>query len=171
VRLRDVPREREQQRERVLRRRDHVRLRRVGDHDPALGRGPDVDVVDPDARAADRAQPLGAPDQVGGQLRRRADQDAVELADPALELAVLPVDAELDVEAGVAKQLNSGVPDLLLDENPGGVGHEETPTLTPASRKTVWAAPTPAPSSTSCPSSRSVISSAATVVTTSKAPK
>ncbi len=38
VRLRDVAREREQQRHRVLGGRDHVRLRRVGDDDPAFGR-------------------------------------------------------------------------------------------------------------------------------------
>ena len=53
VRLRDVAGEREQQRERVLGRRHDVRLRRVGDDDPALGGGRDVDVVDADAGAAD----------------------------------------------------------------------------------------------------------------------
>ena len=39
----------------------------------------------PDARAADHLQPLGALDQVGGQLRRRADDDRVVAADDLLE--------------------------------------------------------------------------------------
>ncbi len=50
VGLRDVARERQQQRHRVLGRGDDVRLRRVGDDDAALGRLGDVDVVDADAR-------------------------------------------------------------------------------------------------------------------------
>ena len=60
VRLRDVAREREQQRHRVLGRGHDVRLGRVGDDDPALGRGLDVDVVDAHAGAADHAQALRA---------------------------------------------------------------------------------------------------------------
>ena len=50
VRLRDVPREREEQADRVLGGRDDVRLGRVRDDDPAARRRLDVDVVDPDAR-------------------------------------------------------------------------------------------------------------------------
>ena len=56
VRLRDVARERDQQADRVLGRRDDVRLRRVRDDDPAPGRGVDVDVVDADPGAADHLQ-------------------------------------------------------------------------------------------------------------------
>ena len=89
-------------------------------------------------------------------LRGRADQDPVELADPPLELAVLPVVAELDVEAGRAQQVDARVADLLLDQNSAGaVGRVIAPGSrrraggTPASRNTRWAAPTPAPCSTS----------------------
>ena len=56
VRLRDVARERDEQPDRVLRRGDDRRLRRVRDHDPAPRRSFDVDVVDADARAADHLQ-------------------------------------------------------------------------------------------------------------------
>ena len=43
---------------------------------------------------------LTAPlDQLGGHLRRRADQDAVVVADALVELLLAPVDAEVDVEA------------------------------------------------------------------------
>ena len=100
VRLRDVAREREQQRHRVLGGGDDVRLRRVGDDDAALGRGRDVDVVDADAGAADRPCSFGRACSISSavDLRRRADQDAVVVADALGELAVLPVDAEVDVE-------------------------------------------------------------------------
>ena len=122
MRLRDVAEERERQRERVLGGGDRVRLGRVGDDDPALGRGRDVDVVDAGAGAADRPHPVGPLDQLGGHLRRRADHDRVELADPALELAVGPVGADLDVEA-LAQEVDAGVGDLLLDEDLGAVAH------------------------------------------------
>ncbi len=174
VRLRDVPREREQHPHGVLGGGDHIRLRRVRDDDAALGRRVHVDVVHSDAGPADRAEAVRLRDQVRVELRRRPDEHAVELADPALELAVLPVDAELDVEAGVAQQLDAAVADLLLDEyaRTGGarlrLAHAATGT--PASRNTRCAAETPVPSSTSAPSSFSVISSAAIVVTMSNAP-
>ena len=77
VRLRDVARERDEQADGVLGGRDDVRLGRVRDDDPAPRRRVDVDVVDADARAADHLQLVGALDQVGGQLRRRADHDRV----------------------------------------------------------------------------------------------
>jgi hypothetical protein len=117
VRLRDVARQREHQRDRVLGRRDDVRLRRVGDDDAALGRRGDVDVVDADAGAADHPQLLGAVDEVGGQPGRRADQDPVVVADALGELLVGPVEPEVDVEL-LAQQVDAGVGDLLLDEDP-----------------------------------------------------
>ena len=68
VRLRDVAGERHEQADRVLGSRDDGGLRRVGDDDPAARRRLDVDVVYADAGASDHLQPLGAVDQVGGQL-------------------------------------------------------------------------------------------------------
>ena len=56
VRLRDVARERDEQPDRVLGRRDDGRLGRVRDDDAAPRRRLDVDVVDSDARAADHLQ-------------------------------------------------------------------------------------------------------------------
>jgi hypothetical protein len=117
VGLRDVARERQHQRHGVLRGGHDVRLRRVGDDDAALGGRLDVDVVDPDAGAADHAQVVGARDQLGGQLRRRADEDAVVAADALRELLVAPVDPDVDGEA-LAQHVDAGLGDLLLDENP-----------------------------------------------------
>ena len=116
VRLRDVAGEREHQRERVLGRGDRVGLRRVGDDDPALGRGGDVDVVHADAGAADDAQVVGALDHLGVELRRAADQDPVVVADALEQLLAGPVGAEVDVEA-LAQHVDAGLGDLLRDED------------------------------------------------------
>ena len=123
--LRDVAAEREHQRHRVLGRGDRVRLGSVGDDDAALGGRLDVDVVHARSGPADHLEPLGAVDQVRCELGGRADQDAVELADPLLELRAVPVEAELDVEA-LPQQLDAGVGDLLLDEDLGLLVHRLT---------------------------------------------
>ena len=117
VRLRHLARQRQQQRERVLRGRDHVRLRGVGDDHAALRGGVHVDVVHPHPGPADRLEALRPGEQVRVELGGGADQDAVELADAALELVLVPVEAELHVQAGVAQQLDAGVADLLPYED------------------------------------------------------
>jgi hypothetical protein len=116
VRLRDVAREREQHRHRVLGGGDDVRLRGVDDDDAALGRGGDVDVVDADAGAADDAEARALLDQVGGHLRRRADEDAVVLADASRQIEVVCVERGVDVEV-LAQQLDAAGADLLGDED------------------------------------------------------
>jgi hypothetical protein len=116
--MRPSAREREQQPHGVLRSGDHVGLRRVGDHDPALGRRGDIDIVDPHPGASDCPQSRGLGDQLGVELGRRTDQDAVVAADPFGELLPRPVDAELDVKM-VAQQLDAGLPDLLSNEHTG----------------------------------------------------
>ena len=113
VRLRDVARERDEQPDRVLGGGDDGRVGRVRDDDPAARRRLDVDVVDADAGAADHLQPLGALDQVGGQLRRRADHDRVVAADDLGERRVAVL---VDVEAR-AQQLDAGGGDRLPDED------------------------------------------------------
>src|SRR5215210_9429876 len=114
--LRDVPAEGEHQADGVLRGGDRVRLGGVGDHDPALGRRIDIDVVDARPGPADHLESLGPLDQVRGELGRRANQDAVELADSFLESVAVPVEAELDVEL-LPQELDARVGDLLRDED------------------------------------------------------
>ena len=111
--LRDVPRERDEQPDRVLRGGDDRRLGRVRDDDPAARGGLDVDVVDPHACAPDHLQLRAALDQLGGQLRRRANHDRVVVADPLGEVAVR---LDVDVEA-VPEQLHARVGDRLADED------------------------------------------------------
>jgi hypothetical protein len=171
VRLRDVARQREHQRHGVLRGGDDVRLRRVGDDDAALGGRLDVDVVDPDPGAPDHAQVVGLLDQLRGQLRGRPDQDRVVVADALGQLLVAPVDPEVDVEA-LAQEVHAGVGELLLDEDLVlllELAHAAAGT--PASTNTRWAAPTPAPCSTSWPSWSSAISRPDSEVRMSNAPK
>ena len=98
---------------------DHVRLGRVGHHDPAPGGRLDVHVVHPDTGRPTACRRSACASRSAVELGGGADEDAVEVADAPLEFAVLPVDAQLDLEAGVAQQLDSGVPDLLLDQDFG----------------------------------------------------
>ncbi len=78
VGLRNLPRQREHQRDGVLGGGDRIAERRVH-HDHALGGGGrDVDVVDADAGAADHLEVLGLLQELGGDLGGRADGEAVE---------------------------------------------------------------------------------------------
>jgi hypothetical protein len=106
VRLRDVPREGDEQADGVLGRRDDVRLRGVRDDDAPPGRRIDVDVVDADSRAPDHLQRVRGRNQVGCQLRGGADDDRVVVADPLEQVAVGPVHAEVDVEV-LAQELDA----------------------------------------------------------------
>ena len=113
VRLRDVAREGDEEADRLLGRGDDGRVGRVRDDDPAPGRRVDVDVVDADPGAADHLQPVGALDQLGGQLRRRADDDRVVVAD---RLGEVRVAVDVDVEV-LAQELDPRLGDRLADED------------------------------------------------------
>ena len=88
MRLRDVARERDQQPDRVLGRRDDGRFGRVRDDDPAPRRRLDVDVVDADTGSPDHPQAHRAPDQLRRQLRRRPHDDRVVAVDDLREVAL-----------------------------------------------------------------------------------
>ena len=65
----------------------------------------------------------GVPDdQLCGDLGGGTHEQRVEAADALVELAVLPVETELDVEA-LAQQVDARVGDLLLDEDARAVVH------------------------------------------------
>ncbi len=71
----------EQQRDGVLGRRQHVRLRRVHHHHAAPGRRFDVDVVEPDPGAADDHELVGRFEHLGGDLRGAADHQRGDAPD------------------------------------------------------------------------------------------
>jgi hypothetical protein len=112
-----LPREREQQPDRVLGRRDHGRLRaRSRRRSRAASPASTSTLSTPTPRAADHLQPSALRDQVGGQLRRRADDDRVVAADRSREVDVA---VDVDVEA-LAQELDAGVGDRLADEDARG---------------------------------------------------
>jgi hypothetical protein len=79
VRLRDIARERQDQRQRVLGGAQRVAARCVHHHDAAPRGGRHVDVVDADAGADDGAQPARPVQHLGGQLRAASHDDPVRL--------------------------------------------------------------------------------------------
>ena len=71
----------------MLRRGDIVALRRIEDCDPTLRRSGDVDVVDADARPADHLQALRPFDDLGGDLRAAANDQAFDVRDAGQQVA------------------------------------------------------------------------------------
>jgi len=132
VRLRDLAREREQKPQRVLGSRDDRRLGSVDDDDAALGCGGQVDVVHAHPGPADHLQPIGAVDQLLGELGRAADDDRVVVADSRREI---PVGVDNDVES-LPKEVDPRLRDGLPDKD---AGHGDAPWN--AAR--AWVAPTP----------------------------
>ena len=124
VGLRDLPREREHQGDRVLGGGDRIAERRVH-HDDALGgRGRDVDIVDADAGAADHLQVLRLLQDLRRHLGGRADREAVEIADHLGELVLVGAELglEIDLDAAILEDLHGGGRQRIGDENARGHG-------------------------------------------------
>ena len=121
VRLRDVAGQRQQQPDRVLRGRHHVRAGCVG-HDDAAPRGlVHVHVVDPGTCPAHHLQPRRTPQHAGVDAGLAAHDQRVVVADPVAQLIRGDVQLDVDVEP-VGQQLDAGLGDLLRDQHPGAVG-------------------------------------------------
>ena len=135
--------------------RDDRRLRRVDDEDSQPRRCVDVDVVDSHAGAADHPEARGPLEQGCVELRSRADHDRVVVADDVLQRRL---EVDIDVEAR-PQELDAGLRDRLSDEDPRHTG---------APWNAARACATPAPDSTSAPSSARPSSTAASAVATSK---
>jgi hypothetical protein len=84
---------------------DRIAEGRVHHDDAARRGGGDIDVVDADAGAADHLQPLGALEDLRRHLGRRADGEAVILADDLGEpiLVLAEIGLEVDLDAAVLK--------------------------------------------------------------------
>ena len=80
--------EREHQGDGMLGGGDRIAERRVHHDHAARGRGRDVDIVDADAGAADHLEVGRGVEQLGGDLGRRADGEAVIVADDRLQLVL-----------------------------------------------------------------------------------
>lgn len=98
VRLRDVARHGSDQRDAVLGGGDRVGRGRVDDEAARRRRGLEVDVVDADAGAADNLQAAARRGKdVGGDLRRRADDEGVGGLDLFVELLRGEAQGDVDV--------------------------------------------------------------------------
>ena len=110
----DVAREGQQQRERVLGRRDDVGLRGVADDDAGGRRRVDVDVVDADARAADHAQRWAR--MRSARRRRGVAERTTSASAPASAAARSAPGSSSDDLAGRAQQLQPRLGDRLGDD-------------------------------------------------------
>ena len=155
--LRDVARQRDEQADRVLCRRDDVRLRRIRDDDATPGRRVHVDVVDPDPGPTDHLQAGRGGDHLGGHRRGGADDQRVVVPDQLLERGFR---VDIDFEP-LAEQLDAGIRDLLPNEDSGS--HAATGDSNAAN-----AFATATPRSMSAPSSVKDNSSAASALAMSK---
>ena len=116
IRLRHPAREREQERDRVLGGGHDIAARRVDDED-AFARGcGDVDVVDPDAGAADDAELAAGVDDRCRDARLAADDQRVEVRDPADQLRFVEL-ADHGHLAGAAKSLEAVFGQRVGDED------------------------------------------------------
>ena len=121
VGLRQFARQREHQRDRVLGRRDRIAERRVHHDDAAARRGGNVDIVDADAGAADHFEIGRGSDQLLGDLRRRADGEAVIAADDFEQcfLVLAEIGQIVDLDAAILEDLDGGGGKLVGNENAG----------------------------------------------------
>ncbi len=119
VRLRDVPNDRQHQRDRVLGRRVDVAARRVQHDHPPTRRVVEVDVVDADARPPDHLQPVGRRQHVGADPGATPNDQRVVVADDLAELIALDPGAIVDLE--LLRRLEDVQPlrrDLVGKQNP-----------------------------------------------------
>ena len=83
-----------------------------------------VDIVDADAGAADHLEVLGLLEDLGRDLGRGADGEAVEIADQLGQLILVAAELglEIDLDAAILEDLDGGGGQRIGDENLGDHG-------------------------------------------------
>ena len=121
VGLRDLPRQRQHQRDRMFGRRNRIAERRVHDDDAARGGGRNVHIIDADAGAADHFEAIGLFQKLGGDLGRGADGEAVEAVDHRgkLVFVLAEIGLEIDGDAAILEYLDGGRRQRIGDQNTG----------------------------------------------------
>ena len=99
----DLAAQGQHQRDRVLGRGDRVAEGRVHHHDPALGGGVDVDIVDADPGAADDLEAGGYGQHLGRDLGRGAHGEPVIVADNGDQLVLLQAGADLGLDPALGE--------------------------------------------------------------------
>ena len=119
IRRRDPPRQREEQRERVLGRGDRVAGRGVDDDDAGRGRGGQVDVVDPDPGAPDDDEAPTGGDGLGIDLDLAPDEEPVVPGQAGQQLVAREADPDVDLVVR-AEQVDALLGDGLRHEDAHG---------------------------------------------------
>src|SRR5919205_2726823 len=139
IRSRDVPCRGEHETQSMLTRRHRVALRSIGDENTSLRCRFYVYVVYSDAGSAYRLEVLGSFDHLGRYLRRAPDDETVVSTDLLQKLLGAQAADDINLKFFLEK------PDPTLGER---LGYDNLQAVTPLLEKTLWAAPTPLPSST-----------------------
>ncbi len=95
---------------------NRVAVRRVHDHDPALGRRGEIDIVDADAGPADHLEALCFRDQFNRCLGCRADRKPVVAGDAALELASTESGSQIGLDPPGAENLDGARAQIVGDQ-------------------------------------------------------
>ena len=90
---------------------------------PLRGGGLDVDVVDADAGAADDLQLAGVREDRRGDLGRRADPQAVVLADDGRQLFGFQADLDVDREPRLLQDLDGALGHVIGNQDSDRIGH------------------------------------------------
>ena len=118
VRRGNVARAGQQQRNCEFRGRHDVRGGRVDHHDPGLGSGIDVDVVQAHAGASDHLEPASSSQRLGIDLRGRTHKDRVHVRDGGQQLRAVGAVGLADLEVR-AQRFKGGWRQFLGDQDDG----------------------------------------------------
>ena len=120
--LGDLPRQREHHRDGVLGGGDRIAEGGVHHHHALGAGGGNIDIIHPDAGAADHLEVARGGEDVGGDLGRTADCEAVVPADAGLELLGRLAGDDIDIAAALAKDARGVLVHLVGNED-FGFGH------------------------------------------------
>ena len=124
VRRRNLPCQREDHADGVLRRGDRVAEGRIHHHHAARRGGRNIDIVDPDAGPPDNLEIWRGRQNIRRHLGGGADGEAVIIADDGGEFLGGEARLHIDLDAALAEDVGSAGAELVTDQN---FWHRKTP--------------------------------------------
>ena len=95
---------------------DRIAVGRIHDNDAALGCRRDIDIVDPDAGAADDLEIVRRVEQLGGDLCRRAHREPLIARQAALQFGRAEPGRNIGLDAARGQDLNGARAQLIGDQ-------------------------------------------------------